>query len=199
MGKMVNHVIPNKCDRLKNKKSFVEDETGEENDSSDDLCSNASSTNQSGNEENATSQTKTHCEDEDMVFVPSDPAEWNSEHVSQWLNWTTKKFRLNPKPDCDKFPKTGVELCELTKSDFEKITGDQRSGELLAVHLAHLRHSATGHTSSSLNEKPKYKIDFEATVNTTGQVRLNNLMKIRPKHNGGRVYEYALFRLTLFN
>ncbi|KAK6640488.1 hypothetical protein RUM44_012183 [Polyplax serrata] len=91
----------------------------------------------------------------------SDPAEWNSEHVTQWLSWTTTKFRLIPKPDALKFPKTGTELCELTKADFERITGDQRSGELLAVHLAHLRHSATGHTSSSLNEKPKYKIDLE--------------------------------------
>lgn len=93
--------------------------------------------------------------------VVSDPAEWNSEHILQWLNWTTKKFRLTTKPDALKFPTTGTELCELTKADFEKITGDQRSGELLAVHLAHLRHSATGHTSSSLNEKPKYRIDFE--------------------------------------
>ncbi|KAL0267067.1 UNVERIFIED_CONTAM: hypothetical protein PYX00_009434 [Menopon gallinae] len=112
-------------------------------------------------EEKQLPERKSSSEEEDVVLVPADPAEWNPEHITQWLEWTTKKFSLNPKPDVSKFPKTGSALCELTKAELEKLTGDERSGQLLAVHLAHLRHSATGRTSSVLQEKIKFQINME--------------------------------------
>lgn len=96
-----------------------------------------------------------------MEILFPDPAEWNPEHIAQWLEWTTKKFSLNPRPNASHFPKSGSDLCELTKADLEKLTGDERSGQLLAVHLAHLRHSATGRTSSVLHEKIKFQINME--------------------------------------
>jgi len=41
-------------------------------------------------------------------------------------------------------------LCTLTKADFWVCAGSKRGGDLLAKHFAHLIHSATGRTQSSL-------------------------------------------------
>lgn len=89
----------------------------------------------------------------------SDPLEWNAIHIRSWLNWSTKKFSLTPSPDPEKFPKTGEELCEFSRADFEKCAGNARSGKLLAKHIAHLKHSVTGRASSPLNTD--CKIDEE--------------------------------------
>ncbi|XP_069686725.1 DNA-binding protein D-ETS-6-like isoform X1 [Periplaneta americana] len=90
--------------------------------------------------------------DEGLVLVPSDPAEWNAGHVRSWLKWSTRQFSLSPEPDPDKFPSSGTELLELSRADFETRAGSARSGRLLAVHLAHLRHSVTGRSTSPMQE-----------------------------------------------
>lgn len=77
--------------------------------------------------------------------------EWTSKHIKSWLEWSTKKFSLTPPPDAEKFPKTGNELCDLSRAEFEEKTGNSRNGTLLAKHIAHLRHSVTGRASSPLN------------------------------------------------
>ncbi|KAJ3631221.1 hypothetical protein MTP99_012363 [Tenebrio molitor] len=93
--------------------------------------------------------------DREMVLVPSDPLEWTNTHIKSWLSWCSRKFSLNPKPDFEKFPKTGTELCELTRSDFETKAGCSRTGTILAKHIAHLRHSVTGRSTSPLNVECK--------------------------------------------
>lgn len=80
-----------------------------------------------------------------------DPIEWTTKHIKSWLEWSTKKFSLSPSPDPEIFPKTGIELCELTRAEFESKAGNSRNGTLLAKHIAHLRHSVTGRASSPLN------------------------------------------------
>ncbi|KAJ3658908.1 hypothetical protein Zmor_010622 [Zophobas morio] len=93
--------------------------------------------------------------DNAMVLVPSDPLEWTNTHIKSWLSWCSRKFSLNPKPDFEKFPTTGTELCELTRSDFEAKAGCARTGTILAKHIAHLRHSVTGRSTSPLNVECK--------------------------------------------
>jgi hypothetical protein len=84
--------------------------------------------------------------------MPTDPAEWNTAHVRSWLKWSTRQFSLNPEPDADKFPTSGAELLELSRAEFEAKAGSSRAGRLLAIHLAHLRHSVTGRSSSPLHD-----------------------------------------------
>ena len=55
-----------------------------------------------------------------------------------WLNWMCSKFsleNLNP----EKFPSSGLDLCKLSRDDFSELTGNSKSGQILATHLAYLR------------------------------------------------------------
>ena len=55
-----------------------------------------------------------------------------------WLNWMSSKFsleNLNP----EKFPSSGLDLCKLSRDDFSDLTGNSKSGQILATHLAYLR------------------------------------------------------------
>lgn len=80
------------------------------------------------------------------------------------MKWSSKKFSLSPIPNVEKFPNSGTELCNLNKTDFEKIAGNSRNGALLAKHIAHLRHSVTGRTSSPLNVNCKIEEDDDKGV-----------------------------------
>ena len=42
---------------------------------------------------------------------------------------------LNP----EKFPSSGLDLCKLSRDDFSDLTGNSKSGQILATHLAYLR------------------------------------------------------------
>ncbi|KAF5302182.1 hypothetical protein FQR65_LT08606 [Abscondita terminalis] len=97
--------------------------------------------------------------DNAMVLVPSDPMEWETNHIKSWLEWATKKFGLSNIPDVSKFPNSGAELCKLSRSEFETLSGTSRAGALLAKHIAHLRHSVTGRASSPLNIDAKISDD----------------------------------------
>ncbi|XP_060530511.1 uncharacterized protein LOC132704507 [Cylas formicarius] len=88
--------------------------------------------------------------DNDMVLVPSDPFEWTDNHIEAWLVWSTTKFGLDPPPDVRKFPRNGIELCNMSRSEFED-RSDSRTGTILAKYIAFLRHSVTGRASSPLN------------------------------------------------
>ncbi|XP_049940913.1 ETS domain-containing transcription factor ets-5-like [Schistocerca serialis cubense] len=88
------------------------------------------------------------------------PGEWSGEHVSAWLRWCTRQFRLRPAPDPARFPGTGPELWALRRDEWAALAGSGRAGRLLAVHLAHLRLAATGAPSSPLTE-PRHDSDTE--------------------------------------
>lgn len=87
-----------------------------------------------------------------VVLLPTDPAEWNAWHIKSWLKWSARQFSLNPEPDPEKFPSSGAELLELSRAEFESKAESRRSGRLLTVHLAHLRHSVTGRSTSPMDE-----------------------------------------------
>ena len=55
-----------------------------------------------------------------------------------WLNWMCLKFSLE-NLDPEKFPSSGLDLCNLSRDDFSEITGNPKSGQILATHLAYLR------------------------------------------------------------
>ncbi|GAB0093409.1 hypothetical protein DMENIID0001_085040 [Sergentomyia squamirostris] len=95
----------------------------------------------------------THQEDvpqNPMVLVPGDPAEWTGKHIESWLEWTTREFEIDPPPQPARFPTVGQELVTLTRADFWVCAGSKRGGNLLAKHIAHLIHSATGRSQSPL-------------------------------------------------
>ncbi|KAK9876602.1 hypothetical protein WA026_013981, partial [Henosepilachna vigintioctopunctata] len=83
------------------------------------------------------------------------PQEWSSAHITSWLSWCSRKFGLTPKPDPARFPGSGPELCDLSRQGFQDSAGSERSGTILAKHIAHLRHSVTGRASSPLNVECK--------------------------------------------
>ncbi|XP_006557555.1 DNA-binding protein D-ETS-6-like [Apis mellifera] len=84
------------------------------------------------------------------VMVPSDPSEWNSNHIISWISWCTKAFSIKPIPNMIKFPSTGKELLKLSSDYWETIPG----GKILARHLGYLQFQATGiQTPNLLQEK----------------------------------------------
>ncbi|XP_052837961.1 DNA-binding protein D-ETS-6 isoform X1 [Drosophila gunungcola] len=87
------------------------------------------------------------------VEVPVDPHAWSSEDIASWVKWTTRKFKLDPEPFIDRFPKDAQELCELTRADFWVCAGSRRGGMLLSKHFALSLYHATGReTSPMLND-----------------------------------------------
>jgi hypothetical protein len=104
-----------------------------------------------------------------FILMSTDPAEWNAGHVRSWLKWSARQFNLNPEPDADKFPTSGAELLELSRAEFETKAGSARAGRLLAIHLAHLRHSVTGRSTSPLQDHVDLDHDEEQGKCTSNQ------------------------------
>jgi len=87
------------------------------------------------------------------VEVPVDPHAWTPEDIASWVRWATRKFKLDPEPDIDRFPKDAQELCDLSRADFWVCAGSRRGGMLLAQHFAISLYHATGReTSPMLND-----------------------------------------------
>nr|XP_012234028.1 PREDICTED: transcriptional regulator ERG-like [Linepithema humile] len=92
-----------------------------------------------------------HVESE-RIMVPSDPSEWNSDHISSWISWCSRTFSIKSKPIAAILPPTGKELLKLSLQDWQDICGSTE-GCILARHLGHLRLQATGvHTPDLLQE-----------------------------------------------
>ncbi|KAF4528007.1 hypothetical protein B566_EDAN002190 [Ephemera danica] len=107
-----------------------------------------------------------------LPTVCADPASWTAQHVAQWLQWMARQFALTPL-DPAAFPTTGSELCALSRAEFESRAGP-RAGSLLAVHLANLRHSATGRSPSPLGDlrldpAPSTAADTIASPSSSGE------------------------------
>ncbi|KAG5887750.1 hypothetical protein JTB14_016102 [Gonioctena quinquepunctata] len=136
--------------------------------------------------------------DDAMVLVPTDPLEWTSTHIKSWLDWCTRKFSLHPKPDPEKFPGTGGEICDLSRTDFEVKAGSTRSGTILAKYIAHLRHSVTGRSSSPLNVECK---EFEDDTDEDDQdpYQLLNAATSRLVAQGSGQIQLWQFLLELLN
>ncbi|XP_016985665.1 DNA-binding protein D-ETS-6 isoform X1 [Drosophila rhopaloa] len=95
------------------------------------------------------------------VEVPVDPHAWSSEDIASWVKWTTRKFKLDPEPDIDRFPKDAQELCDLTRADFWVCAGSRRGGMLLSKHFALSLYHATGRETSPMlndNEPNPYQL-----------------------------------------
>merc|ERR1712079_150074 len=71
--------------------------------------------------------------------VPTNLHEWNQGHFKFWLKKTSEMFNLPKIPSVQKFPKTGKELSELSRSDFHKMTGDIDTANTLAEYLDHIK------------------------------------------------------------
>lgn len=80
--------------------------------------------------------------DTNPVMVPTDPLRWEKQHVESWLDWVSKKFSLKS-IKVQNFPHKGQDLCELSREDFENLTGDCYAGNTLATHLSYLRGDPT--------------------------------------------------------
>lgn len=68
----------------------------------------------------------------------SDPLAWEARDIQVWLNWMSDKFSLE-NLDPEKFPTTGFDLCRLSRDDFANLTGNMKSAQILASHLAFFR------------------------------------------------------------
>ncbi|XP_054260507.1 DNA-binding protein D-ETS-6-like [Macrosteles quadrilineatus] len=97
------------------------------------------------------SEDKEESQDE-MVLVPSDPAEWTASHIASWLRWCSRQFRLVPRPDPSQLPSSGDLLVALSRKQLQDLSGSRRTGRLLSMHLAHLRHPLTGRSPSPPSE-----------------------------------------------
>ncbi|XP_017075407.2 DNA-binding protein D-ETS-6 isoform X1 [Drosophila eugracilis] len=95
------------------------------------------------------------------VEVPVDPHAWTTADIACWVKWATQKFKLDPEPDVDRFPKDAQELCELTRADFWVCAGSRRGGMLLSKHFALSLYHATGRETSPMlndNEPNPYQL-----------------------------------------
>ncbi|XP_056638780.1 DNA-binding protein D-ETS-6-like [Diorhabda sublineata] len=135
---------------------------------------------------------------DETVLVPSDPLEWTTTHIKAWLEWCTRKFSLHPKPDPNKFPGTGPEICELNRIEFEERADSSRSGKILAKYIAYLRHSVTGRASSPLNVECK---EFEDDTDDDEQdpYQLLNAATSRLVAQGSGQIQLWQFLLELLN
>ncbi|XP_050508903.1 DNA-binding protein D-ETS-6-like [Diabrotica virgifera virgifera] len=135
---------------------------------------------------------------DEMVLVPTDPFEWTTTHIKSWLEWCTRKFSLHPKPDPQRFPGTGPEVCDLSRSEFEDRAASSRSGKILAKYIAHLRHSVTGRASSPLNVECK---EFEDDTDEDEQdpYHLLNAATSRLVAQGSGQIQLWQFLLELLN
>jgi hypothetical protein len=102
----------------------------------------------------------------------------------------SKQFSLPPLSPED-FPKTGQELCALSKSQLLELAGP-RAGSVLAAHLANLKHSVTGRSPSPLgdirldidhSEAPTGKALFNLSCQTTRTKRKRALCKLKFSHS----------------
>lgn len=92
-------------------------------------------------------------EDEGDPLLPADPRVWDSGHIRSWINWITRKFNIDPKPDLARFPTNGNDLCALSKADFWVCAGSKEAGIIVSKHFAHTLYYATGReTSPILND-----------------------------------------------
>lgn len=82
--------------------------------------------------------------DSDLVLVPRDPNEWDTDHIKQWLAWASRKFKIDPPAQLDRFPETGKELCDMSKAEFWVCAGSKYGGDTLAKHIAHLIYCISG-------------------------------------------------------
>lgn len=82
--------------------------------------------------------------DSDLVLVPGDPNEWDTDHIKQWLAWASRKFKIDPPAQLDRFPETGKELCDMSKAEFWVCAGSKYGGDTLAKHIAHLIYCISG-------------------------------------------------------
>ncbi|KAH8353411.1 hypothetical protein KR084_010796 [Drosophila pseudotakahashii] len=95
------------------------------------------------------------------VEVPVDPHAWSSDDIASWVRWATRKFKLDPEPDVERFPKDAQELCDLTRADFWVCAGSRRGGMLMSQHFAISLYQATGRETSPMlndNEPNPYQL-----------------------------------------
>ncbi|CAK9805057.1 DNA-binding protein D-ETS-6 [Anthophora plagiata] len=85
------------------------------------------------------------------VMVPSDPSEWNSNHITSWLSWCSRVFSIEPAPSAIQFPSTGKELLKLSSDYWQSFPG----GKILARHLGCLQFQATGVQTLELLQEEK--------------------------------------------
>jgi hypothetical protein len=72
-------------------------------------------------------------------FLCADPFDWTSENISAWLAWAGRKLDV-PRVDPGRLPRSGRELCALSREDFCALAGEgSRAGSTLHTHLAILR------------------------------------------------------------
>lgn len=114
----------------------------QENETKEEAIQNVSSSSSSSSENESN--------ESDIIFLPGDPREWDPEHIEQWLNWATKQFKIDPALQKEKFPETGVEICQMTKADFWVCAGTKYGAEKLAKYLAHSLYKVTGKEDKEL-------------------------------------------------
>ncbi|XP_076767048.1 DNA-binding protein D-ETS-6 [Xylocopa sonorina] len=96
------------------------------------------------------------------VMVPSDPSEWNSNHIASWISWCTRAFSIEPAPNATKFPSTGKELLKLSSDYWRTIPG----GKILARHLGCLQFQATGVQTPNLLQEEQIDERFSLLQRT---------------------------------
>lgn len=88
--------------------------------------------------------------DSALIYVPTNPLEWSTDHIQSWIKWLSKKFEIYPPLEPVRFPGSGADLAKFTKADFWVCAGSKAGGDALAKHFAHLRQIGGGVEDSTL-------------------------------------------------
>lgn len=97
-------------------------------------------------EDDSSSTSSEDSEDSDsaLVYVPTNPLEWTTEHIHSWINWLSKKYEIFPPLEPVRFPTSGTDLAKFTKADFWVCAGSKAGGDILARFYAHHRQIGSG-------------------------------------------------------
>lgn len=88
--------------------------------------------------------------DSALVYVPTNPLEWTTEHIHSWISWLSKKYEIFPPLEPVRFPTSGTDLAKFTKADFWVCAGSKAGGDILARFYAHHGQIGSGIEDSTL-------------------------------------------------
>ena len=80
--------------------------------------------------------------DDEIIFVPNNPKMWTEKHIKTWIEWASRKFRVNPPLDVSRFPKNAEELATFSKADFYIVCGSFEGGRMISQHYKYMMQSS---------------------------------------------------------
>lgn len=97
-----------------------------------------------------TGHDSSHEDEEEIIFIPSNPISWTEKNIETWISWASKKFRLIPPLDASRFPKNAEELAAFSKADFYIVSGSFEGGKMISQHFKYMMQNSNQPVNETL-------------------------------------------------